>query len=343
MPFIFVLQTTEKHPVMNEQLKRADRRFVLSDSSVNEYGFRLLTSGYQMDQYSKNPIGYYMHRREEGVVLRWEDLKTEGDQITGVPVINMANSRGQQTWSEVENGFLNAASVGHIVVLEYSMDKAMMLPGQTGPTITRWYNKECSLVDIPGNCNALTALYDAEENPINLSWMTREEKKGLLPGAETKLYTLLQLGNDAGADAITEAVQDLKSKNSLLETEKTLLLQERNSLKQELDTARQHRTILEIDALLDRALEDKKITKELYTRLKDDYSNNPTGLKELLAAMPAYRSIADQLKAAPADNGETNWEWDDYERKDPGGQKLTALKANEPERYKALFDKKFAA
>ncbi len=328
---------------MSEQLKKADRRFVLSDSSVNEYGFRLLTSGYEMDRYTKNPIGYYMHRREDGVVLRWEELKTEGDQITGIPVINMANSRGLQTWSEVENGFLNAASVGHIVVLEYSMDKALMLPGQTGPTITRWYNKECSLVDIPGNCNALTALYDAEENPINLSWMQRDNTKGILPGADARLYSLLQLSSDAGADAVANAVQDLMSKNSVLETEKTLLLQERNALKQELDTNRQHRNVLEIDALLDRALEDKKITRELYTQLKDDYRENAAGLKQLLVAMPAYRSIADQLKATPADNSEANWEWDDYERKDPTGKKLTALKANEPVRYKELFDKKFAA
>jgi hypothetical protein len=91
-----------------------------------------------------------------------------GDVITGKPVINLMNGRGEQTWSEVENGFLNAASVGHIVVLEYSMERELMLPGQTGPTITKWYNKECSLVDIPGNCNALTKLYDAQENELNL-------------------------------------------------------------------------------------------------------------------------------------------------------------------------------
>jgi hypothetical protein len=173
--------------------------------------------------------------------------------------------------------------------------------------------------------------------------MQRDTTKGILPGTDARLYTLLQLSSDAGADAITNAVQDLMSKNGALETEKTLLLQERNALKQELETNRQHRNVLEIDALLDRALEDKKITKALYTQLKDDYQDNAAGLKQLLAAMPAYRSIADQLKATPADSSEANWEWDDYERKDPTGKKLTALKANDPARYKELFDKKFAA
>ena len=154
---------------MTEKFKKIDRQYVLSDSTVNEYGFRLLTSGYQIDSFQKNPIGYYMHRREDGIALKWDDLHIEDDKILGTPIINLSNGRGEQTCSEAENGFLNAASVGHIVVLEYSMDKEMMLPGQTGPTITKWYNKECSMVDIPGNQNALTLLYDAQENELNLA------------------------------------------------------------------------------------------------------------------------------------------------------------------------------
>src|SRR4051812_37015526 len=159
---------TTKSPYMIEKFKKTDRQYVLSDSSVNEYGFRLLTSGYQLTTFQKNPIGYYMHRREDGIALKWDDLHIEDDTITGVPVINLSNARGEQTCDEAENGFLNAASMGHIVVVEYSTDPELMLPGQTGPTITKWYNKECSLVDIPGNCNALTKLYDAQENELNL-------------------------------------------------------------------------------------------------------------------------------------------------------------------------------
>lgn len=108
---------------MSDKLKKAERSYVLSDSSVNEYGFRLLTSGYEIESFRKNPIGYYMHKREDGIVLKWEDLRIEEDQVLGVPVINLVNARGEQTLQEVENGFLNAASVGHIVVLEYSLDK----------------------------------------------------------------------------------------------------------------------------------------------------------------------------------------------------------------------------
>jgi len=109
-----------------------------------------------------------MHDREGGVICRWEDLAIVGDKIVGKPVINLSNERGQQTVEEIENEFLNGASVGHIVALEFSEDPKDMLPGQYGPTITKWYNRECSLCDVPGNMNAL-ALYDKEGNVINLS------------------------------------------------------------------------------------------------------------------------------------------------------------------------------
>ncbi|MBA3828681.1 MAG: hypothetical protein H0X33_07075 [Taibaiella sp.] len=88
-----------------EKFKKIDKSYVLSDSTVNEYGFRLLTDGYQLEAFKKNPIGYYMHRREDGVVLKWDDLYIEDDKVMGTPVVNLANGRGEQTCAEAENGF----------------------------------------------------------------------------------------------------------------------------------------------------------------------------------------------------------------------------------------------
>jgi hypothetical protein len=146
--------------------KKIDKSYLLSDSSVNCYGFRLLTSGYQLPEFLKNPIGYYMHERDKGILVKWENLEIDGDKIIGKPVINLANPRGQQTVDEIESGFLTAASIGHIVVLETSDDPALMLPGQTGSTVTKWYNRECSLVDIPGNFNAYCLLMQKARSSI---------------------------------------------------------------------------------------------------------------------------------------------------------------------------------
>jgi hypothetical protein len=333
----------KKFPIMADKFRKIDRQYVLSDSSVNEYGFRLLTSGYQLDSFQKNPIGYYMHRREDGIVLKWEELQIEEDKITGVPVINLSNGRGEQTCDEAENGFLNAASVGHIVVLEYSTDADMMLPGQTGPTITKWYNKECSLVDIPGNCNALTKLYDAQENEINLADLNIVPPVVIALQNNTlrELCDTLQLAEGTDDKALVCATQSLAARTERLESELGNLLNEKNVLQQQVVELSSARCRYEITGLLDRALEDKKVTVELRDRLATDYADNAEGLKALLAAMPAYRSIAEYLKGKQQDKTETQWQWDDYEKNDATGKKLKELRANDPVRYKELFDKKF--
>ena len=328
---------------MAEKYKKIDRKYVLSDSSVNVYGFRLLTSGYQLDAFQKNPIGYYMHRRDDGIVLKWEDLIIENDQVVGTPVINLTNGRGAQTYDEAENGFLNAASVGHIVVLEYSTDKEMMLPGQTGPTITKWYNKECSLVDIPGNGNALTQLYDANENALNL--VDLGKPLPMMPDAKEttfkRLCEVLQLTDGGDEKLLIEAVKALADKTGKLELEIKVLGNDKYALQQQIDEINAIRNKAEVSALLERALEDKKITIELKAKLAADYASNVDGLRGLLAAMPAYRSIVEMLRNKQEEKTEAQWGWDDYEKNDPAGKKLKDLRGNDPVRYKELFDKKF--
>lgn len=329
---------------MTDKYKKIERQYVLSDSSVNEYGFRLLTSGYQLESFQKNPIGYYMHRREDGIVLKWEDLRVEDDKVVGTPVINLSNGRGEQTYDEAENGFLNAASMGHIVVVEYSTEADMMLPGQTGPTITKWYNKECSLVDIPGNSNALTRLYDAQENEINLLDLNISAPiiRTQQPNLTNELRDALGFAEEADEKTLMNAVQDLAAKTAHLEAENKNLNDDKRNLQEQIDELNKVRNLQEVTALLDRALEDKKITAELRNMLASDYAGNPGGLKALLAAMPAYRSIAEHLKVRKQDKTEAQWQWDDYERNDATGRKLKELRANDPVRYKELFDKKFA-
>ena len=149
-------------------MSKVEKQFVITDNSVNIYGFRLLTEGYMLEEFEKNPIGYYMHNRDLGVLVKWEDLQKKGDTVVGYPNINLSHVRGTQTIEEINGGFLNAASVGHIIVIEAVDDPKLKLPGQTGPTITKWYNRECSLVDIPGNENAL-CLYNLKGEEINLN------------------------------------------------------------------------------------------------------------------------------------------------------------------------------
>lgn len=316
--------------------KKIDKEYLLTDSSVNVYGFRLLTSGYQLSEYQKNPIGYHMHKREEGVVVRWEDLTVKGDAVYGKPVINTSHPRAQQTIEEIESGFLNAASVGHIVVLEWTDDPAFKLPGQTGITVLKWYNRETSLVDIPGNCNALTELYDSNDNRINLADLTSSNipnmKQIMLSVA---LMAALKLDNNTDQNGFEQAIADLKAKAD-----------KADSLQSQLDTTKQQLADLKatqdkvtVESLLAQALTDRKVTQQLSDKLKVQYASNPDGLKDLLAAMPVYAPITTQLGDANDAKSKALFA-KSYDELDKSGE-LEQLKANHFDVFQEKFKEKW--
>ena len=173
---------------------KVNKEFVLSDSSVNTYGFRLLTSGYLLEEFKKNPIGYLMHNRDAGVLVKWDNLRIEGDRVIGTPDINMSNPQALQTLESIENGYLNAASMGAFVILEMSDDPKLKLQGQTQTTITKWFNRECSIVDIPGNMNALV-LYDKNGKIVNLQNLSASNDGGIL-SSKKPLFNLIDMPNE---------------------------------------------------------------------------------------------------------------------------------------------------
>jgi hypothetical protein len=121
----FTIYTNKTDAGLMDKFKKIDKDFLLTDSSLNSYSYRLLTSGYLMDEFKKNPIGYYLHAdpdnteytRKDGVLVKWEDIRKDGDNVYGKPCINLSHPRGQKTVDEIESGFLNAASMGHFVVI----------------------------------------------------------------------------------------------------------------------------------------------------------------------------------------------------------------------------------
>lgn len=322
------------------KLKKIDKEFLLTDEAVNCYGFRLLTSGYLIDEYKKNPIGYYMHERAAGVVLRWEDFRIDKDKVFAKPVINLSHPRAQQTIDEIENGFLNGASVGHFVILETSEDAALKLPGQTGPTVTKWYNRETSLVDIPGNFNSL-ALYDAEGNTINLSDFTQQKismKQIFLSPAH---LTALNLKAEATQAEVDTTIADLIAKAQKVDTLQQQLNDantEKTKAVNDLAALKKTTTENEVKALVDTALDAKKITKQLADTLAADYKENPTGLKALLDAMPAYTPIAQQLQGAEKEVQDLVAKgWDKLDKEN----QLENLKAKSLDEFKKLYKEKF--
>jgi hypothetical protein len=329
---------------MAEKFKKIDKPYKLTDDSVNCYGFRLLTAGYLIDEYKKNPIGYNMHLRDNGVVVRWEDFEIKGDAVWAKPVINLSNARGQQTVDEIENGFLNAASLGHFVVLETSDDPALKMPNQTGPTVTKWFNRECSLVDIPGNFNSLK-LYDKDDNEINLSDFSKQNFSSM----KQIFLTAEQIGKlNLKAETADAAAVDAAFNNLLAEAAKVpQLLQDLAAAKIEKKTAEDALSTLKesienkaVEELIAKGVDEKKFTVQVGNQLKDDYAGNSTGLKALVDAMPVYAGIVKSLENAASNDRLADLMAKTWDELDKEGS-LEELKALDLEGLKAKYKERF--
>jgi hypothetical protein len=336
-----------------DKFKKIDKDFLLTDSSLNSYSYRLLTSGYLMDEFKKNPIGYYLHAdpdnteytRKDGVLVKWEDIRKDGDKVYGKPCINLSHSRGQKTVDEIESGFLNAASMGHFVVLEVSDKPEDYLPNQKSVTVSKWFNRECSLVDIPGNYNALTNLFDENNNPLKLEDLLAKQNNQTMKQVFFTPAQLAALNCKAEDDA---AAVETAFANLIAKAAKV------DSLTSDLTAANSAKTIAEdalkafkkttvetqVNDLLDKALNvDKKITAKVKDELKTTYAENPIGLKSLIDALPAYVSISDALNNNNADKVKdlAAKSWSELDKEG----KLEDLKANDLPTFKAKYKEQF--
>lgn len=143
--------------------------FCVHDESVNTYGFRMLTSGANLEEFRKNPVVLYNHNDWDTPIGRGENVRVEDGRILVDVVFDEEDEKGRTIAGKVERGFLRMASIGAWPPEEVSDDPALKLPGQTGPTAIKWTMREMSVCPIGSNHNAL-AMYDRATNKrIDLS------------------------------------------------------------------------------------------------------------------------------------------------------------------------------
>ncbi|MFV0313269.1 MAG: phage protease [Dysgonomonas sp.] len=264
--------------------KKIEKEYCLTDNSVNCYGYRLLTEGFLQDRFSP-AIGYLMHNREGGVAVKWEDFRIDGDKLWAKPVINTA--KYPNLADEIEAGFYDAASVGHLIALEWTDNESMKLAGQTGITVTKWFCRECSIVDIPGNFNALAKLYDDNDSMLmdlsdnrinnNPKFEKNDMDKIVLTGAMLAGLNLMAGATQADAE---KALSDLAAKASRTEkAEKDLA-----------DLKAEHNKKA-VEDILQKGKDEGRLTKELADELGVTYKENPEGLKNLVAKMPKQTRV----------------------------------------------------
>lgn len=332
-------------------MPKSTKRIIISDSSLNEYGFRILTDGVDLKQFKKNPLCLYMHFRpwkgtkDELLPLgHWEDIEVNGDEISGIPFFDDKDDFAMSIFNKVEAGHIRMAS-GGFRKLTWSEDPKYLLAGQTSPTAVKSILKEASICDIGGNNNAL-ALYDDNDDIIKLNDKNFSNHIPLLKNNTMELKDFLKalnLADTATPDTALAEVVKMCAENAQLKTDKANLETEKTTLTAKVVDLTASKETGELEVVLSEAVAAGKITEALKPKFAEMGKSNLANLKEVLEAMPAYKHIKDLVGGNETGNAAKLAEyaklsWDQLDEKDGA---LAFLKENDPDAFAAKRKEKF--
>lgn len=329
------------------------KEFVLTDESLNEYGFWLPMNGAVTDTFKKNPILLWMHNRawrgtkDDVLPLGTiENFRIEGDKMLGSPRFDQKDDFALAIENKVEDDIIRMASVG-IRIIETSSDPKWLKPGQTRETPIKWVLKEVSLVDIGANSNSLAiALYDENDQLIKLA-----DDGGNLPikpldnsndnNHQTnlsmkKLLSFFKLADGATEEEVLSKVEELSGQITALSSEKATLEGELKTLKDAQVAARE----AEIVALLDAAVKDGRIDEKAKESWKNLFSGNFEAAKSTLQSIAPRKPLKEQFSADGNKSEEEILEKLSWDEMDKQGI-LETVKLNYPELFVEKFKKKF--
>jgi hypothetical protein len=296
------------------------KTFVISEESINSYGFRVKTDGIDLSEFEKNPIMLWSHTRswsdKTDAILPigyWKNVRKEDGKLFGEPVFDETDDFAQKIAKKVENGTLRTCSIG-IRAVETSNDEKDLVLGQTNATVTKCMLREVSITDIPSNKNSI-ALYDDNGEMIELS-----EK----------------IINDVIFKINNNMTENEKQELTVLRDSDTAKDAEIKQLKEKLNEINKKAII----DLVDKAVADKKILtgkKNHFVELGEKVGIET--LKETIESMNEAVKPTDFINRGKSFNTSDRSDWDYHKwlKEDESGLKL--MQKNEPEEFKKLLEK----
>lgn len=283
------------------------KTFVLTDESLNSYGFWLPLSGAVLDQFKKNPVMLWMHNRawrgtkdEVLPIGRWDNIRIKGKELLADSIFDDNDDFAVSIGDKVENNFLRMASCG-IRIIETSSDPKWLKPGQTCETPIKWALKEGSICDIGSNDNSLALVfYDENDEIIKLA----DDGSGLplkkLTDSQSdtpkkrnmkKIALFFKLLEEATEDQVLAAVQGLQDKLTLAEGAKTTAETKLADYeKKEKDLKK-----TEVTTLLDAAVKSGQINADARKHWENLFDKDHDSAKVTLTAIPMRRKVKDLL------------------------------------------------
>lgn len=288
---------------------KLDIPIILIDESVVDYGFRVLMSGYQPQSFEKNPVLLLQHGRVdqgcEGVTSnkvmplgKWNDVKVQGNKLVAFPEFDDDDPDAMKVGNKVKKGYYNAASVW-LEPIELSDDDNLKLPGQYGPTFTKWCIREASIVDIP-NCRNAVAIRNGAGTKIKLDEGSdaraisevNDYLKTFLPKKEIQMD--LKLAAVAIGLPETATEQEYNTKLAAIVAENKLAAQykaDKETAEAEVARLKKEASDSKITGLVDKAISDKKLAagdRDKFIKLATaDYATT----EEVINGMKPYQKI----------------------------------------------------
>lgn len=313
-------------------------RVRISNSSLNSYGTRILTSGVDTRQYERNPVLLYMHQR--GTVVGYiKDLRVEGDDITGEPVFDEATPLSQQLKKQMEVGSIRMVSAT-FEIQDMSDDPALIVEGQTSPTVTRSRLFEVSVVDIGSNDDALVLMHQGRrltlaeggDNPLPLLKQP-ENNTTLTPSQQQQQQTKTEESMDIKQIALAVGLEETADETAVMKKlgELSLAAQQVQALQQEKELL----TLSAITASVDTAIKEQRIDaqkKQQFINLGKQIGNEQ--LQQVFQAMHPQVKLSAML-GHQTGTAPQNASW--KKLSDVPADELLSLKADNPALYHQLY------
>ena len=315
------------------------KTFVLSDESVNCYGYRVLTDGIDTAQFEKNPVMLYGHDSDRLPIGRWTNIRKEDGRLLADAEFDLNDPFAAQIADKVERGVIRCCSIGFEIV-SVSDAADLMLPGQRQGTVTGALLLECSICAIGANRNAMVLKHNGAAETLEAGDILHlsmeiylenhnnmDEQNNTL---EQKVATLEQQLQELGNEKAT-----LSQQKSELETKVAELESQVADLSGKLEA--QHKA--EIAKLIDGAVADGRITEAQRPTWEALMAADFENACAALSALSAPTSLAAMIGAGKQEGENLAQAWDEADRQG----RLADIKQGDPDRFKQMYKARFGA
>jgi HK97 family phage prohead protease len=196
-----------------------EMEFILSDESTDRMGDVIMSDGWSLDQFRKNPIALFSHRADFPIG-KWMNLRVENKELRGRLKLapEGTSPRIDEIRRLIEAKILQAVSVGFRPKRHEPLNAKLdpLDPFGGGSRFLQQELLECSVVSVPANANAIAIAKSLKISPATIDLVfagkgsrdTTIRRSGLTGGKATTNYRRER----KGAMSLAQRIQDLQTR-----------------------------------------------------------------------------------------------------------------------------------